>query len=268
MSVLYLVSTPIGNLNDMTLRAIETLKTVDVIACEDTRHSIVLLNHYNIKKPLISYHEHNEKVRSEGIIKLLEEGKSVALITDAGSPCVSDPGAVIVTLAREKGYDIKVIPGASAIISAVSLAGISTGFVYLGFLPEKKKSRDELIYKYKNIDIPLILYVSPHNINDDGKFLLEALGNRRVMIVKELTKMFESLVETTLEEFNVDNPRGEYVLIVMPCEEEDSMNSLTIREHVEELLNTMTKKEAIKEVAKARGLSKNIIYQEVLDIKE
>lgn len=269
MSTLYLVSTPIGNLNDITLRAIETLKNVDIIACEDTRHSIILLNHYDIKKPLISYHQHNERIRTDEIIQYLNEGKSVALITDAGSPCISDPGAIVVEKARQSGFDIKVIPGASAVISAVSLAGLSRGFVFLGFIPEKKNLREKLITNYKNSDIPVVFYSSVHNINKDIQNLYDLLGNRRVYVIKELTKIHEGLIETRLKGLVMDNPKGEYVLIIMPDEYKDKYDNLPIKEHVLALMNDgLSKKDAIKKVQKLRNINKNIIYQEVLDIKD
>lgn len=268
MSTLYLVATPIGNLSDITFRAIETLKAVDIIACEDTRHSIVLLNHYEIKKPLISYHHYNEKVRSEELLKLLGEGKNVAIITDAGSPCISDPGAVIVKLAREGGYDVKIIPGASAVISAISLVGIDSGFTFLGFLPIKKSQRDELLLKYKISNLPIVIYSSPHDINNDAKTLYDNFGNREIYVVKELTKIYESVTLLNLMDFQIENPRGEYVLVVMPSTEEDPLIKLSIREHVETLIRDydMTKKDAIKKVADIRGMNKNAIYQEVIDI--
>lgn len=270
MSTLYLVATPIGNLKDITLRALDVLNGVDIIACEDTRHSAVLLNHYNIKKPLISYHKHNERGRTEEIIKHLEKGQNVAIITDAGTPCISDPGALVVNEARDKGYKIEVIPGASAVISAVSLAGLQSSFAFIGFIPEKKKLREEMLGKYELLDIPLIFYSSPHNINNDGKNLYELLGNRKAYVIKELTKIYESVIQLELKDFPIENPKGEFVIIVMPAEKDDSMNSLTIKEHILELMNTqgINKKEAIKLVAKMRGINKNIVYQEGIGIDE
>lgn len=269
--MLYLVSTPIGNLKDITLRALEVLEQVDYIACEDTRHSRVLLSHYNIHKPLISYHEHNEKSRGIEIISLLQDGKNVALITDAGTPCISDPGAVIVRIARE--YDIKIesVIGASAITSAVSLAGIDTGFAFIGFLPDKIKTRQEKLEKYKDIDIHLVIYASPHSINKDIKTLYKVYGDRDIYIIKELTKIYESVIVTKLENLEIDNPRGEYVLIVSPQERQvNPLNELSIEDHVIYLMDNenLSKKEAIKQVAQARGLNKNAVYTKVLDLQK
>lgn len=270
MGILYLVSTPIGNLKDITLRALETLRESDIIACEDTRRSIVLLNHYEIKKPLVSYHKHNEKSRSEEILRYLEEGKKVALISDAGSPLISDPGAVIVKQAREEGHEIVVIPGASAVISAVSLAGIDTGFIFIGFLPEKKKSREEILLKYKAADLPLVFYSSPHNINGDRENILELYGDRECYIIKELTKIYESLTFGKLSDAALDNTKGEFVLIVMPGKFEEEMLNLSIKEHIVKVMleQKVTKKEAVKVVAAVRKENRNTVYQESLDIKE
>lgn len=267
--MLYIISTPIGNLKDITLRALEVLESVDIIACEDTRHSLKLLNHYGIKKPLISYHEHNERGRTEEIIRLLEEGKNVGLITDAGTPCISDPGSIVVQESRRRNLEISVIPGASALVAALSLAGIQGGFAFVGFLPDKNKSRQELLSKYENIDIPLVLYCSPHSINNDAKTLYDNLGNREVIVVKELTKMFESVTIIDLESFPLDNPRGEYVMIVQPSTATDPLNELSVKEHLIELINNgIDKKEAIKTVAKARGINKNIVYQESISLSD
>lgn len=271
MSTLYLVATPIGNLKDITLRALEVLKSVDVIACEDTRHSIVLLNHYEIKKPLISYHKHNENVRSDEILNYLKEGKNVAVISDAGSPVISDPGAVIVKKAREEGYSITVVPGASAVVSAVSLAGIDTGFTFIGFLPDKKKLRDELLESIKKSRYPLVFYVSPHDINSDAKDIINVLGDRKALIVKEITKIYEKVDETVLSEIKYENPKGEFVLIVMPEEiSEEDFSGLSVREHIIKLMKeeNLNKKDAIKAAAKSRGVNKNSVYKEVTDIKE
>lgn len=268
MSTLYLVATPIGNMEDITIRALNTLKAVDVIACEDTRHSALLLNRYEIKKPLVSYHKHNERERTEDIIKLLDEGKSVAVISDAGMPCVSDPGAVVVTAAREKGHAVTVIPGPSAVVSAVSLVGIDTGFVFAGFLPEKLKSRKEVITNLAGVDLPLVFYSSPHDLIGLASFLLENLGDREVYAVKEITKVYESVIKTRLDNFDIGEPRGEYVVIVMPAVKSPDTET-PIREQVLNLINSgLDKKEAIKCVAKSLGVNKNEIYQLVMDIKE
>lgn len=268
MSVLYLVATPIGNMEDITLRALNTLKVVDVIACEDTRHSLVLLNRYEIKKTLISYHKHNERASSDKIIALLNVGKSVAVISDAGTPCVSDPGAIIARLARESGHSVTVIPGASAVISAVSLAGIDTGFVFVGFLPDKLKLRREIIDNLKSSAFPLVLYASPHDINGLIEFLYEQLKDREIHIIKELTKIYESITTARLLGFHIEDPRGEYVLIVMPSVIKPDTTT-PVRAQVEVLISQgLDKKEAIKQVARSLNVNKNEIYREVMDIKD
>ena len=265
---LYLVGTPIGNMKDITYRAIETLKSVDVIACEDTRHSMILLNYYDIKKPLVSYYMHKERESGAKIINMLLEGKNVALITDAGMPCVSDPGAILVKMARENGVDCTVVPGASAVVSAMALSGIDKkGFCFLGFLPSKNKDRLELLSPYKNIDIQLVFYSSPHDINDDLDFLFGVFGERNVYIIKEITKMFERVEIGTLGKIKVDEPKGEFVLIV----EGEKVNSLkldlSILEHLKEnMASGLSKKDAIKLTAKERGLPKDVVYKESLKI--
>lgn len=265
---LYIVGTPIGNLKDITYRAVETLNSVDVIACEDTRVSMKLLNVYGIKKPLVSYYKQKEREGSEKIRELLNEGKNVALITDAGMPCVSDPGAVLVGECAKNGIKVEVVPGPSAVISAMALIGEETkGFIFLGFLPEKNKEKKALVEEYSYVSSPLVFYVSPHDINDAAKFLFSELGNRKVYVVKEITKMFESAVEASLEDFYIAEPRGEYVLIVMPGEGGKALNSLSVREQVKHYMQSgLTKKDAIKRTASDRGVDKNSVYAEVLDL--
>lgn len=262
---LYLVGTPIGNLGDITLRALETLKTVDVIACEDTRHSLKLLNHYEIKKPLIACHMHNESGAADKIIELLSEGKNVALISDAGMPCISDPGAELVTKTRAAGLNVSVVPGATAVTSAMALSGINRrGFCFIGFLPDKKQIKN-LLEPYINIDIQMVFYSAPHDINDDLAVLHKFFGDRKIVVVKEITKMHESVVSGTLGAFNIEDPRGEYVIIV-----EGRVNvceyPATVEAHYEEnYLKLNDKKEAIKATAKERGVPKDVVYKIVMN---
>lgn len=265
---LYIVGTPIGNLADMTFRAVDTLKTVDMIACEDTRHSLVLLNHYEIKKPLISYHQHKEQEVSEKIINLLQEGKNIALITDAGMPCISDPGAVLVNKLYSLEIPVKVIPTATAVTSAMSLSGIKEGgFCFLGFLPPKNKDREKLILPHIKSNVTLVFYCSPHDINNDAKYLYGVLGNREVVVVKEITKLFETVLHMQLEGFELENPRGEYVLLVKAGNYENELLELTIEEQVSRYLSEgMSKKDAIKATAKLRGLPKDEVYKLVMDL--
>lgn len=261
--ILYLVGTPIGNMGDITLRAIETLQSVDIIACEDTRHSAILLAKHNIHKPLMSYYMHKEHESGEKIIELLQSGKNVALITDAGMPCVSDPGAILVQKCRKYGMQYTVVPGACAFVSAMALTGITKrGFCFLGFLPEKNKDRLALVAPYKNINIQLIFYSSPHNINDDLAFLENTLGNRHVFVVKEITKMFETVYEGNLTDCRIECPKGEFVVIVEGKEPVIELLNLTVEEHLKAHLdNGLDKKEAVKLTAKERGVPKDEVYK-------
>lgn len=266
MSTLYLVATPIGNLEDITYRAVRILGEVDFIACEDTRHSMKLLNHLEIKKPLISYHKFSEQKKSVELLNKLDNGKNIALVSDAGMPCISDPGAVICKIAREAGHTVTVIPGANAVTSAIALIGIDTGFCFMGFIPEKNKLKKEIFENIKTLNVPVAFYSSPYDINSNIKDLFKVLGDREVYAVKEISKMHETIYSGKLESFEIENPKGEFVLVVMPSTEENELNSLTIKEHVEEYLkNGYTKKDAIKMTAKDRGLNKNIVYQEMID---
>lgn len=267
---LYLVGTPIGNMGDITLRAIETLNNVDIIACEDTRHSSVLLQKLQIKKPLISYYLHKEKSSGQKIIDLLLEGKNIALITDAGMPCISDPGAILVSLAIENGIEYTVVPGATAVTSAMALSGITRrGFCFLGFLPEKNKEKQELIEPYKNIDIQLVFYCSPHNINDDLDFLYNVLGDRNAVVIKEITKIFERVEKGELGKLKIEEPRGEYVVIVEGKDFASDLCSLSIEEHLKcNMDKGMTKKDAIKLTAAERNVPKDVVYKVALQICE
>ena len=266
--MLYFVSTPIGNLKDISLRALETLKEVDVIACEDTRHSLKLLDAYGIKKPLISYHKFNEKERVEELISLLNEGKNVAVISDAGSPVISDPGNVLTTVLRERGIDYTVIPGATAFVPALILSGLNASrFTFIGFLPEKQKEREKLLSQYKNASETLIFYSAPHDVNGHLKSLYEAFGNRNARAVKEITKLHETVYSFTLENAYIEEPRGEFVILVEGATEvEETGFGLTEKEHIDLYISRgMTKKEAIKQVAKERGISKNALYKYTIE---
>ncbi len=265
---LYIVGTPIGNMSDMTYRAVSTLNEVDTIACEDTRHSLILLNRYEIKKPLMSYYMHKERESGERIITLLREGKNVALITDAGMPCVSDPGAVLVSMVRDAGLECTVIPGPTAVASAMALTGITRrGFCFLGFLPEKKKEKIALVTPYCDIDIQLVFYSSPHDINDHIDFLYSVLGDRKVFAVKEITKIFERVECGTLGEFHIEQPRGEFVLIIEGRVAANAKVELSIADHFNANLATgLTKKDAIKLTAKERGVHKDEVYKVAIDL--
>lgn len=270
MGTFYIVGTPIGNLGDITLRALETLKNVDCIACEDTRHSMGLLNYYDIKKPLIACHKFNEKQSVEKLSHLLNEDKNIALISDAGMPGISDPGAIVVDALRRLGHKIEVVPGPSAVVSAITLSGIVHPiFTFIGFLPSKNKDRKSLIEQFKNINTSLVIYSSPYDVDKDCKFLYTVLGDRGLYVVKELTKIHESSTYTSLEKVNLEDAKGEYVLIVEPPKQEELIAKPegSIEEQVKQLMNEgINKKEAIKQVAKVNGLSKNDVYQQVMDL--
>lgn len=266
--VLYIVGTPIGNLGDITLRAIETLKTVDIIACEDTRVSLTLLNEYGIKKPLYSYYKHKEREGAKKLIGELLGGKNIALITDAGMPAISDPGAILVEEAHKNKIKVCVIPGASAVVSAIAMSGLQCkGFTFLGFLADKLKAKNAEVEPFIYSPLPLVFYCSPHSINSDAKFLFEILGDRKVYIVKEITKMFESMEIKNLNGFNIENPKGEYVMIVEGLQGESPLNSLSIVEQVQHYMQSgLSKKDAIKRTASDRNIDKNSVYIEALDL--
>ena len=267
--MIYFVATPIGNLNDISLRALETLKNVQVIACEDTRTSKVLLDKFEIKnKLLISYHKFNEQESSQNIIKLASEGKDIAVISDAGMPGISDPGNILAKKLVEAKIDFTVIPGASALTTALVLSGFDSRiFFFAGFLPEKKVEKDKLLSQISTLSSTLIFYVSSHNIKKDIQYLFEQLGNRKACLVKELTKVFETKYYFSLLSLPEIDERGEFVLIVEGNNESLDFDSMTIQEHVLFYVNLgFSKNDAIKKVAKERGKSKNEIYMQVLNI--
>lgn len=265
---LYVVGTPIGNLKDVSYRAIQTLNEVDFIACEDTRHSLIFLNEYGIKKKLLSFHKYNIKKSLDEIVGLMKNGSKVALITDAGMPCVSDPGIELVRECIKENIPYTVIGGVTAFLNALILSGFNTNhFMFIGFLPEKDKDRKELIGKFKNVVAPLIFYAAPHNLKQDLADLYEVLGDREVALVKEISKMFENVKFVKLGEELDFEPKGEYVVIVKEREEQNPLNSLTIKEHLLHYINSgMDKKEAVKQVAKDRDINKNEVYKFSFDI--
>ena len=264
---LYLVGTPIGNLGDITLRALETLKEVDVIACEDTRHTLAMLNKYEIKKPLMSYYKQKEKEGTEQIKNLLDEGKNVALVTDAGMPCISDPGSVLVRDLYENGYAYTVVPGVTAITGAAALVGTENGFAFVGFLPEKAKEKKKTIDEVRNLQRPFALYCAPHDVNDTLAFLYGELGSRTVYLVKEITKIYETVTKGTLGEIIVDNPKGEYVIFVEPQDEEKEKTDEEIAALLKKEISAgMDKKTAVKKVTESYDLPKNRVYKISLDI--
>lgn len=276
---LYLIPTPIGNLKDITLRALEALENADLIAAEDTRQSLKLLNHFNIRKPMISYHQHNEQEKSGNIIEKLKEGKVVALVTDAGTPGISDPGSVIVVKCIEQNIDFEVLPGATAITTALVYSGLdTTKFLFRGFLPREDKNRRPVIEEVKNQQETLIFYEAPHRLKETLIFLRDNLGNRRIALCRELTKLHEEILRFNLKEaveyYERNTPKGEFVLIVQGKSIEDiekekkaQWEEFTIEEHIVKYINDgLSKKDAVKKVAKDRNLSKSEIYKHSYDI--
>ncbi|MDP4093032.1 MAG: 16S rRNA (cytidine(1402)-2'-O)-methyltransferase [Bacillota bacterium] len=274
---LYLVATPIGNLGDITLRALETLRSVDAIAAEDTRQTVKLLNHFEIKKPLFSYFEHNKNVKGGYIIKLLEEGKNIALVSDAGSPGISDPGEDIVKLAEQNGINVTMIPGPVAAVAGLVLSGLPTGrFVFEGFLPMNKRTRKERILSLKNETRTIIFYEAPHKLIYTLNDLLDILGDRRISLARELTKKYEEIKRCMLSEalqfYNNEPPRGEFVLVlegiseqVLEEEEREKWESVSLEQHVKIYTEMgLDKKEAIRKVAEDKGLSKRDVYNELV----
>lgn len=268
-ATLYLVATPIGNLNEMTFRSIDILKNVDFIAAEDTRNTIKLLNHFDISKKLISHHEHNINNSIFKILNLLSEGNNVALVSDAGYPAISDPGAELVSAVIESGYNVVSVSGANACLNALVVSGIAPQpFLFYGFLDhqdkKKKKELEDLRY-YKET---LVFYESPHRIEKTLKIMLDILGNRSIALCRELTKKHEEIIRGNITEIIeiLDSVKGEMVLVVEGSNEEKKKEvefSQTIVEHVNEYIEKgMTTKDAIKEVAKIRRMSKNTVYQE------
>jgi 16S rRNA (cytidine1402-2'-O)-methyltransferase len=274
---LFLVATPIGNLQDITFRAVETLKTVDLIACEDTRHTRKLLTHFGIKNKLVSYHEHNEAERAEEFSELLLQGKSIAVVTDAGTPGISDPSFQVVNKAHETGVKVVPIPGAVAFVNALIVSGLPTDSVFFGgFLPSKKGERRKRLEETKTISATLCFYETPHRITKSLADCFEILGNRNAVVVRELTKLHEEIIRGNLEElknrFSELKPKGEIVLIIEREQISDFKfqisNSKTLPERVSEIENEgIDRKTALKKAAKEFGLSKSEAYRILLQEK-
>ncbi|MBQ0017347.1 MAG: 16S rRNA (cytidine(1402)-2'-O)-methyltransferase [Clostridiales bacterium] len=268
---LYLVGTPIGNLKDMSFRAIETLEMVDEILCEDTRDSQKLLNHYEIKKPLKSYHKFNYKAVIPEIVDELKGGKNIALITDAGMPCISDPGSEILPHLIENEIEYTIIPGACAFISAFCLSTFESPFTFIGFLPDNKKDEKKMLDELKDSKYTLIFYCAPHKLLQTVENIYKVFGNRKCCTVREITKLHEEVEFFDLEGGYKKEPKGEYVLIIEgnKIASENDLLSKTVKEHFEyyEKLG-YSKNDAIKQVAKDRNVAKNIIYNEIVNLKK
>lgn len=274
---LFICATPIGNLEDITLRVIRTLKEVDLIACEDTRTSMKLCKYFDIHTPLTSYHEHNKYEKAEYLVSKLVEGLDIALITDAGTPAISDPGEELVKKAYEAGLRVTSLPGAAACITALTLSGLSTRrFAFEAFLPHEKRERKRLLLDLKNETRTLILYEAPHRLKKTLAELLETLGNRRISLVKELTKLHEVVFRTTIEEalsfYEKEEPKGEFVLVIegkspkeLEKEKQEEFSPLGYKEHLDLYMKRgMEKKEAMKMVALDRGIPKREVYKKLL----
>ena len=275
---LYLVATPIGNLEDITLRAINILKEVDLIAAEDTRHTLKLLNHLEISKPLISYYKQNEKSKSNIIIDKILKGENVALVSDAGTPGISDPGEEIVKEAIKKEIQVIPIPGACAAINALIASGVSTKeFCFIGFLPVNKKEKTEKLTEIKFLNKTLILYEAPHKLKNTLQTIEEILGDRNIVLAKEITKIHEQYIRGNIKEIieKIKEPKGEFVIIIEGSKENikqekiEFLNSISLDEHYEYYKRKGNdKKEIIKKIAKDRNKNKNEIYQYFLENKK
>lgn len=274
---LYLCATPIGNLEDMTFRCVRILKEVDLIAAEDTRNSIRLLNHFEIKTPMTSYHEYNKIEKGRKLVEKLREGTDIALITDAGTPGISDPGEELVRMCREEGVPVTAVPGAAACVTALTISGLPTRrFAFEAFLPTEKKERQQILEELKQETRTIVLYEAPHRLIKTLRLLLETLGDRQVRVCRELTKKHETVYENTLSGavsyYEEQEPKGECVLVIagksreeIRREEQMQWEEMTLEEHMEKYLSEgMDRKEAMKQVAKDRGIGKREVYRALL----
>lgn len=274
---LYLCATPIGNLEDVTFRVVRTLEEVDLIAAEDTRNSIKLLNHFEIKTPMTSYHEYNRIEKGKKLVEKLQSGMNIALITDAGTPGISDPGEELVKMCYEAGIEVTSLPGAAACITALTLSGLSTRrFAFEAFLPTDKKEKQAVLKELENETRTIILYEAPHRLVRTLQELLDNLGNRRITICRELTKKHETAFKATIEEaisfYELNEPKGECVLVLegrsreeLRQEEVAKWEEMSIEEHMAYYMDqNIAKKDAMKLVAKDRGIGKRDVYQQLL----
>lgn len=274
---LYLCATPIGNLEDITFRAVRTLKEVDIIGAEDTRNSIKLLNHFEIDTPMTSYHEFNKYDKAKELVEMMQEGKNVALITDAGTPGISDPGEELVKQCYEAGIEVTSLPGPAAVVTALTMSGLPTRrFCFEGFLPKDKKERQRVLESLKNETRTIVIYEAPHRLVKTLELLEETLGDRKVSICREMTKKFEEVKRTTLSEareyYSENEPKGEFVLVIegrdlqeIKEEEIAKWEEMSIEDHVQMYIDKgNNKKQAMKLAAKDRGISKREIYKELI----
>ncbi|MBD5132509.1 MAG: 16S rRNA (cytidine(1402)-2'-O)-methyltransferase [Clostridiales bacterium] len=267
--MLYFVATPIGNLDEITFRAIEVLKTVELIAAEDTRHTAILLNKYGITTRTVAYHKFNERASAGELIEMLKCGKNIAVVSDAGTPTVSDPGHILIDAAIENGVDFTVVSGACAGIDALVLSGLDTrAFTLLGFLPEKASDRARYVEPYKSLPSTLIFYSAVHDIKKDLKFLYETFGARRVAVCREMTKMFETVTRFTLGEEPEIVEKGEFVVVVEGAKAPD-YSELSIEEHIMRYVDGgMDMKDAVKKVAADRHIAKSEVYKVSVEMRK
>ncbi|HKX27778.1 MAG TPA: 16S rRNA (cytidine(1402)-2'-O)-methyltransferase [Blastocatellia bacterium] len=275
--MLYLVATPIGNLEDITLRALRVLKEVDLIACEDTRHTRRMLDHFGIKKPTVSYHDHNEQARAVELAERLKRGEKIALVTDAGTPGISDPAYRVVTAAIEHGVTVVPIPGATAMITGLIASGLPTdAFLFTGFLPPKKQARRTRLEELRSERATLVLYEAPHRIGESLVDAREILGDRRAALGRELTKLYEQFIRGTLSEISaqlaIQEPRGEMTLVIAGASDDNlaRVEGGSVGEQIESLMREkgLSRNLAIKEAARTRRLSKRETYQLLLEEKK
>ena len=275
---LYLVATPIGNLEDITLRALRVLKEVDVIACEDTRHTRKLLDHFGISKPTVSYHEHNEQARAQELTTRLLSGASIALVTDAGTPGISDPAYRIVSAAIDAGISVIPIPGATAMIAGLIASGLPTdAFLFVGFLPAKRQARRAKLIELQSVRETIVCYEAPHRIKETLSEAREVLGNRQASLAREITKLYEQFMRGTLAEISAQlqgsEPRGEMTLVIAGASKEENLtlqNNSSINDQLEQLMKDtgLSRNDAMKQLARIRGVSKKEIYSLLLKEKE
>lgn len=266
--MLYFVATPIGNLDEMTLRAIEVLKSVDMIAAEDTRHTALLLGKYGIKTRTVAYHKFNERASVGGLIDMLKAGKSVAVVSDAGMPTISDPGHVLIDEVIKCGLDYTVISGACAAIDALVLSGLDTrAFTVLGFLPERNIDRVRFVEPYKSVPSTLVFYSAVHDIQKDLQFLFETFGPRRAAVCREMTKMFETVTRGNLGSMPEITEKGEFAVVVEGLKD-NPLNAMTVREHLEHYIaGGMDSRDAVKKVAEDRHIAKSEVYKVAVELK-
>ena len=275
---LYLVATPIGNLEDITLRALRVLKEVDVIACEDTRHTRKLLDHFGISKPTVSYHEHNEQARAQELTVRLLSGASIALVTDAGTPGISDPAYRIVSAAIDAGISVIPIPGATAMIAGLIASGLPTdAFLFVGFLPAKRQARRAKLVELQSVRETIVCYEAPHRVKETLSEAREVLGNRQAALAREITKLYEQFIRGTLAEISAElqgsEPRGEMTLVIAGASKEENLtlqNNSSINDQLEQLMKDtgLSRNDAMKQLARIRGVSKKEIYSLLLKEKE